>query len=297
MRRNIEIFISGRASSTRPGTGPSVSVSQKTTTSPYEEKKPKIHCEESHHNLRPALHVPTEKDSSASAKPLDTIACVQQSAKSSGDFQASKLQIDNIKPLACHEVDSKPQSVTGKQSKSSVLGNLYCHSQSEASNLQGSKQESFDPFAEGVELTLPSKYRKLKAASVKLFSELKNITEKSEKPSSWQHFVDRLEAGFDMGDISTHKELQDKAKGLLDEHEKLSRLTRGVVNRSHNLSEDSSWQEVYKCYRLWQIVLSKFNELQRRTQQLLEGEKLQCLPVLRINFATCNSFPQKMHQS
>jgi len=76
-----------------------------------------------------------------------------------------------------------------------------------------------------------------------------------------------------MGDMSTRKELQDKAKGLLDEHEKLSRLTRAVVNRSHNLREDSSWPEVYKCYRHWQIVLRKFNELQRRTQQLLEEEE------------------------
>jgi len=99
-----------------------------------------------------------------------------------------------------------------------------------------------------------------------------------------------------MGDMSTRKELQDKAKGLLDEHEKLSRLTRAVVNRSHNLREDSSWPEVYKCYRHWQIVLRKFNELQRRTQQLLEGEKLQCLPVSRIKFASCNSLFQKMHQ-
>ena len=130
---------------------------------------------------------------------------------------------------------------------------------------------------------------------MKLFSELRNIAEKSEKPSAWQHFVDRVEAGFDMGDISTHKELQDKAKGLLDEHEKLSRLTRDVVSRSHNLSEDSPWQEVYKCYRHWQIVLSKFNELQRRTQQLLEGEKSQCLCAFRITFASCNSLSQKMH--
>jgi len=65
------------------------------------------------------------------------------------------------------------------------LGNLYCQTQSEASNLQDSKEEYFDPFAEGVELTLPSKYRKLKVTSLKLFSELKNIAEKSEKLSAW----------------------------------------------------------------------------------------------------------------
>ena len=124
MRRNIEIFISGRASSTRPGTEGSVSVSQKRTTSTYEEKESKTHPEESHHNS----HVSSEKDSSASAKPLDTFACVQQSAKVSGDFQARTLQSDNIKPLPFDEVDNKPQSITEKPSKPSLLGNLYCQS-------------------------------------------------------------------------------------------------------------------------------------------------------------------------
>ena len=171
-------------------------------------------------------------------------------------------------------MDNKPQRVTGKPPESFGLGNLDCQSNLEARDFHVQKQEWFDPFAEGAELTLPGKYRKLKATSTKLYSELRSIAEASDKPLPFQNFVDRLESGFDIRGISTHKELQDKANGLLEEHEKLSCLTSDVVSRSYNLSEDSSWPEVYKCYRHWQVVLSKFNELQRRTQQLLEGKKM-----------------------
>jgi len=96
--------------------------------------------------------------------------------------------------------------------------------------------------------------------------------EKDYKPWPCEHFVERLEAEFDVGNVSTHKKTLDKANGLLEDHEKLVMLTNAVVTRSYNLKDDSSWQEVYKCYRLWQIVLSKLNELQRRTQQLLQGK-------------------------
>ena len=132
----------------------------------------------------------------------------------------------------------------------------------------------FDPFAEGSELSLPSTYRKLKATSIKLYSDLRNNAESRDKPSPCQYFLHRLETEFaDMETISTHKEIQDKTNSLLEEHEKWLRLIGNVVNQSYKLSEDSPWQEVYKCYRHWQIELSKFNELQKRTQQLLEGKK------------------------
>ena len=156
---------------------------------------------------------------------------------------------------------------------SSGLGDLRCQSNSEARDVEGDKQELFDPFAEGTELSLPSKYRKLKATSIKLYSDLRNIAESRDRPSPCQYFFHRLESEFDMENISTHKEIQDKTNSLLEEHEKWLKLIGDVVNRSYKLSEDSPWQEVYKCYRHWQIVLSKFNELrQRRTQQLLEGK-------------------------
>ena len=127
---------------------------------------------------------------------------------------------------------------------------------------------------EGVELALPGKYRKLKATSVRLYSEVRKIAEKDDSKSSlpWHNFVERLEREFKIGYISTHKEIKEKSNGLLEEHERLSLLTSAVVSRSNDLKDDSSWQEVYKCYRHWQIVLSKFNELQKRTQLLLEGE-------------------------
>ena len=138
--------------------------------------------------------------------------------------------------------------------------------------LREGKEDWLDPFAEGAEFTLPAKYRKLKSTSTRLYSELRKIVEKDDKPLPCELFVERLEAEFDKGNVSTQKETQDKVKKLLEDHEKLAVLTNAVVTRSYNLKDDSSWQEVYKCYRHWQIVLSKFNELQRRTQQLLQGK-------------------------
>ena len=155
-----------------------------------------------------------------------------------------------------------------------MLGRLDHQSKSEERVfLREGKEDWLDPFAEGAEFTLPGKYRKLKSTSTRLYSELRNIVEKDDKPWPCEHFVERLEAEFDMGSVSTQKETQDKVNRLhvLEDHEKLAMLTNAVVTRSYNLKDDSSWQEVYKCYRHWQIVLSKFNELQRRTQQLLQG--------------------------
>jgi len=96
--------------------------------------------------------------------------------------------------------------------------------------------------------------------------------QKDGKPWPCEHFVERLEAEFDGGNVSKHSKTQDKANRLLEDHEKLAMLTNAVVTRSYNLQDDSLWQEVYKCYTHWQIVLSKFNDLQRRTQQLLQGK-------------------------
>ena len=201
----------------------------------------------------------SEKDSSVSDKPLDTLASVEQSTES-GECQSSKLFGDELKSLI--NMDSKPHNTTRQPSESLGLGNLCCQSNSEARDVEDDKQELLDPFAEDTELSLPGKYRKLKATSIKLYSDLqRNIAESRDRPE------------FDMENIFTHKEIQDKTNSLLEEHEKWSRLTGDVVTRSYKLSENSPWQEVYKCYRHWQIVLSKFNELRRRTQQLLEGKK------------------------
>ena len=221
-----------------------------------------------HHNLQ--LRLSSEKNSSVSDKPLDTLTSIEQSTEP-GECQSSKLSGDELKSLI--NMDSKPHNTTRQPSESLGLGNLRCQSNSEARDVEDDKQELLDPFAEGNELSLPGKYRKLKATSIKLYSDLRNIAESRDSPSPCQYFLHRLESEFDMENISTHKEIQDKTNSLLEEHEKWLRLTGVVVTRSNKLSEDSPWQEVYKCYRHWQIVLSKFNELQRRTQQLLEGKK------------------------
>ena len=178
-----------------------------------------------------------------------------------------------MNPLASHDLSNKFQNTTGKPCKSSGLSNQDDQSPAETRHVHVQKQEWFDPFSKEAELVLPGKYRKLKATSSRLYSELKSVTCQRDEPSPSQHFANRIECVFDAEGISTHETLQKNACGLLEEHEKLTRLTDEVVNRSNYLNENSSWSEVYKCYRHWQVVLSKFNELQRKTQQLLEGKK------------------------
>ncbi|XP_078347197.1 uncharacterized protein LOC144632421 isoform X1 [Oculina patagonica] len=254
----------------------------------------KTHSEESRRDLQIALS--SEKDCAASAKPLDKADDVNKFTECSGEFQVSKLQVDKAKQLALN--DDKPQCVTGKPGEFSRLGNLDSQFKSEERVFQDRREDTLDPFAEGAEFALPGKYRKLKSTSTRLYSELRKIVEKDDKPSHCQHFVERLETVFDVGNVSTLNEIHDKANGLLEEHEKLSLLGNAVVTRSHNLRDDSSWQEVYKCYRHWQIVLSKFNELQRRTQQLLQGKcevlnSLCFLPYKSLNVSVENS---ELHQ-
>ena len=221
---------------------------------------------ESHHDLQIALS--SEKDSLVSEKTEN----VDEFTEYSGESQEGRLEADNMKQLALNDGFGRPQSVTGRPGQSSVLGRLDHQSKSEKLVFLEGKEDWLDPFAEGAEFTLPAKYHKLKSTSTRLYSELRKIVEKDDKPLPCEHFVERLEAEFDVGNVSTRKETQDKVNRLLEDHEKLAMLTNAVVTRSYNLKDDSSWQEVYKCYRHWQIVLSKFNELQRRTQQLLQGK-------------------------
>ena len=263
--------------SSKTGAEPSgkVTLKSKTIASVTREEQErshrKTHCEESSHDSQ--ILLPLGIDCTVSDKACEKPDGVNRSAECSGDSQASKLQVDIAKRLSLNYEGNRPQSVTGTPRQSSVVNNLVNKPKTENRHVKDQKEESFDPFAEGAEFTLPGKYRKLKATSTRLYSELRKIAEKDGgKPSPCHSFVERLEAGFDVGDISTHNKFQNKANGLLEEHERLSALTTAVVSRSNNLRDDSSWQDVYKCYRHWQIVLSKFNELQRRTQQLLEGE-------------------------
>ena len=221
---------------------------------------------ESHHDLQLALS--SEKDSLVSEKTEN----VDEFTEYSGESQEGRLEVDNMKQLAPNDGFGKLQSVTGRPGQSSVLGRLDHQSKSEKLVFLEGKEDWLDPFAEGAEFTLPAKYHKLKSTSTRLYSELRKIVEKDDKPLPCEHFVERLEAEFDVGNVSTQKETQDKVNRLLEDHEKLTMLTSAVVTRSYNLKDDSSWQDVYKCYRHWQNVLSKFNELQRRTQQLLQGK-------------------------
>ena len=193
-----------------------------------------------------------------------------------GEVNESSCSGNITRPSALTVMDEKQGNVTGK-SPESVSGLLEgdCRSNSWGTNLQVDKEEVFDPFAEDSELKLPVKYRKLKATSARLYSELEKIADDRKSSLACQQFLHDVESVFDMGNIATYSELQGRAIELLEEHEKLSRLVNNVVHRSHNVSDDSPWPEVYKCYRHWQIVLNKFHELQKRTQQLVKGKRSQ----------------------
>ena len=194
------------------------------------------------------------------------------------ELNESSNSSSNTQPSALAVMDKKQGNVIGKSPESvSEHVKRESRSNSRRTNMQVDKQEMFDPFTEGSELKLPVKYRKLKAASAKLYSELEKIADNRETSLACQQFLHDVESVFDMGNIPTYSELQGRATELLEEHEKLSALVNNVVHRSHTIGDDSPWPEVYKCYRHWQIVLNKFHELQKKTQQLLKGKRSQLL--------------------
>ena len=184
------------------------------------------------------------------------------SSSSSRDFKESDREISPAE-------DMKRSTGSARVGSSSFSRNTQSLNNQVLSN---QNEGFFDPFADGTGITLPGKYRKLKVVSARLYSELRKLRGKVYKPSSsLQHFVERLEARFNLKTSHNQKEIHEEACRVLREHKKLYTLTEAVVCRTNNLTASSSWQETYKCYRHWQIVLSRFNELQRKTQQLLEG--------------------------
>ena len=206
---------------------------------------------------------------------LDAHACNMKSTDPRlPELNESSNSSNNIQPSALTVMDEKHGDVIGK-SPESVSEHVKQESRPSSwrTNLQVDKQEMFDPFTEGSELKLPVKYRKLKAASAKLYSELEKIADNRETSLACQQFLHDVESVFDMGNIPTYSELQGRATELLEEHEKLSALVNNAVHRSHNIGDDFPWREVYKCYRHCQIVLNKFHDLQKRTEQLLKGKR------------------------
>ena len=262
-----------------PGADPSAwsvtrlsdSEAQREEISIHREKDSNSYSKDLHHELQPGPLPGNEPVTTV--KTLEAFKCADRSTELIEELHESKLQVDVMNPLALQDLSNKFQNTTGKPCKSSGLSNQDGQSTPETRHVHVQKQEWFDPFSKEAELVLPGKYRRLKATSSRLYSELKSFTCKRDEPSPCQHFVNRIECVFDAEGIPTHETLQSNACGLLEEHEKLTRLTDEVVNRSSNLKENSPWSEVYKCYRHWQVVLSKFNELQWKTQQLLEGKK------------------------
>ena len=207
----------GHASS-KTGAEPSgkVTLKSKTVASVTGEEQDRSHrktyCEESSHDSR--ILLPLGNDCTVSDKVLLKTDSVNRSAEYSGDSQARKLQVDITQRLSLNDEGNRPQSVRGTPRQSSTLNNVGNPPKTENRHV---KDKSFDPFAEGAEFTLPGKYRKRKATSAQLYSELRKIAVKDcGKPSPCHsRFVERLEAGFDVGDISTQNKFQDKQTDFL----------------------------------------------------------------------------------
>ena len=131
------------------------------------------------------------------------------------------------------------------------------------------KPQQFNLMTDGSRLAMPNSYRKLKSVHLKLYSQLKNIH--SEGDSS-RNFLEHFESTFkDYNVKMTHVELEKESKRLLREHDELFEIVASVAQQSAAINDSSPWHEVYSCYCSWQFILTKFKELQKRTQTLLEG--------------------------
>ncbi|XP_015769573.1 PREDICTED: uncharacterized protein LOC107348078 [Acropora digitifera] len=131
------------------------------------------------------------------------------------DVHASNMKSTDPEPVELNESINSSNStqpsalavMDKKQGKSpeSVSEHVKRESRSNSwrTNLQVDKQEMFDPFTEGSELKLPVKYRRLKAASAKLYSELKKIADNRETSLACQQFLHKVESVFDMENIPT----------------------------------------------------------------------------------------------
>ena len=136
------------------------------------------------------------------------------------------------------------------------------------------QEKLFDLLCDGGCLKLPGKYRKIKKQNAKLNSQLRNA--RRSQSVSQSRFVECLETTFDLATSTTHARLYEEASQLVTWHERLVRLVSAAVGESQGLVTGASfsWQQAYKAYRLWQLALNRFDELHRRTQQLLQGRNL-----------------------
>lgn len=199
-----------------------------------------------------------------------------------GQLQSCKEDGDKVKLYTNEEATRAVEQ--GRDSKSK---NTDETKEIERGSSKKPTEKPFELLTDGASLTLPSKYRKLKSQNTKLFSQLRSALQN--QPVNHELFVERLESTFDFKTTLSHAELQQEATQVLQSHDKLFQLTAAAVTKSHALSHDASspWQPVYKCYRLWQLVLSKFHELQRKTEQLLQGKewaKYQALEIERLHY-------------
>lgn len=141
-----------------------------------------------------------------------------------------------------------------------------------------SAEKPFLLSEDGHTLTLPPRYRKLKASHYKFISKLNKGTETTDQSET---FVRRLESQFDFNKGSGELVL-NRVNVLIQAQKKLLVYLQWITERSFDDHETFSWQNVYKSYRHWQVLLGKFHELQKGTQELLTGEDIFITFTVRI---------------
>ncbi|XP_031558692.1 uncharacterized protein LOC116295102 [Actinia tenebrosa] len=141
---------------------------------------------------------------------------------------------------------------------------------------------------DGHTLSLPSKYRKMKSKNSKLVSQIHKKLHETDFSQS-ERFTRYLENQFDWpnkldwSNQLSHETLSTEAQALMDTQRRLLLHANWVIDRSVEISTPNSafsWQNVYKCYRHWQVLLGKFREVQKRTKDLMaaEGYLQRCCP-------------------
>lgn len=132
---------------------------------------------------------------------------------------------------------------------------------------------------DGHTLSLPSKYRKIKSVNTKLVSQIHKKKHETDFIQS-ERFTSRLENQFDWqnqldrSNQLSHETLATEAQSLMESQHKLLLHAAWVIDRSGviNTSSAFSWQNVYKCYRHWQVLLGKFRDVQKQARNLMAGQ-------------------------
>jgi hypothetical protein len=211
-----------------------------------------------------------------------------QESTEEGDFvERAKRELVRISGEV-KEISSKKQERMKREEKVNKTDDKQAPEQPVVKKTEAEEVVSEKPFMlveEGHTLTLPAKYRKMKSLNSKLISQIHKNLEETDLNHS-EEFVNRLENQFDWLNEISHETVRTEAQTLMESQHKLLLHAEWVIEKSTVIGHSQStfsWQNVYKCYRHWQVLLGQFRELQKRTQDLLAGESL-------CNFVFCVVF-------